>query len=347
MPEAIDILMISPGTTAGWREADRELAGALRDLGRSVAVESCKFRIARHLRRGVLATDLAEATALRHATTRALKRLTPRAIIFSSSQAAIFQPRRRLRNSAVRFDAPAALNRPGRATAIVRTAERRSLSAAKLLLPYGLEPSPSVRNALPPGLPMIALPVPISGVSPAAEREPIALAYAGNPEKKGLDRIVAAWATTPHERRRLVVAGIDADRGRRFLDERNLPEPSDIEWVGLVAAQQFRHLLSGAELLIAASRFEDYGQTQLEALAAGALLVTTPSAGPYEALGVARKLDPRLVDDDLGAALSVALTLPEAERDAYRAGARELTRDYSRERLRELLREQVLPALGL
>ena len=54
-------------------------------------------------------------------------------------------------------------------------------------------------------------------------------------------------------------------------------------------------------------RREDYGIAQLEALADGCRLVTTPAPGPYAALALAQALDPRLVAEDLGGALRLAL----------------------------------------
>ena len=70
----------------------------------------------------------------------------------------------------------------------------------------------------------------------------------------------------------------------------------------LAAATSYRALLRRARVYVTAPRREDYGLAQLEALADGALLVTTPAPGPYAALPLARALDPRLVGDDLGAA---------------------------------------------
>ena len=55
-------------------------------------------------------------------------------------------------------------------------------------------------------------------------------------------------------------------------------------------------------MFLAAPRREDYGIAQLEALADGCVLVTTPSPGPYAALPLARELDPRLVGADLARA---------------------------------------------
>ena len=71
--------------------------------------------------------------------------------------------------------------------------------------------------------------------------------------------------------------------------------------VGSLAREEFRALLRRARVFVCAPRREDYGIAQLEALADGCMLVTTPAPGPYAALPIARELDPRLVGDDLAA----------------------------------------------
>src|ERR671923_1360960 len=53
-PTPVDLLVVSPGTTAGWRRVDRELTELLHDLGLSTATATTDFRIAGRLRRGVL-----------------------------------------------------------------------------------------------------------------------------------------------------------------------------------------------------------------------------------------------------------------------------------------------------
>jgi len=77
-------------------------------------------------------------------------------------------------------------------------------------------------------------------------------------------------------------------------------------------------LVRRARVFVCAPRREDYGIAQLEALADGCRLVTSPAPGPYAALPIARALDPRLVSDDLAQALRVAL---EAQTDDYAARA--------------------------
>jgi glycosyltransferase involved in cell wall biosynthesis len=113
---------------------------------------------------------------------------------------------------------------------------------------------------------------------------------------------------------------------------------------------EHRALVARAQAYMSASRIEEYGVAQLEALAGGALLVTTPSRGPYEALPLARRLEPALVARErtpraLADALRAALRLPEKAQAEYREGAAELVRPYSREELRRRLEHEVLPML--
>src|SRR4051812_2509759 len=86
-PTPVDVLLVSAGTTAGWRRVDHELVELLEELGLETASASADFRVVGRLRRGMLLTDLVEAAALRRALTRALRRHRPRAIVYSSPQA--------------------------------------------------------------------------------------------------------------------------------------------------------------------------------------------------------------------------------------------------------------------
>jgi hypothetical protein len=339
----VDVLLVSPGTTAGWRRVDAGFAELLTELGLTVATASTDFRIARHFRRAMPLTDLAEAAAMRRATTRALRRWAPRAIVYSSTQAPMLQPAGRLRGAGVRFDALTTVNRPGWTNALTHALERRVLRLARVLLPSGLDPVARLPYPVSGGPSVVALPLPIDP-APPRDRRPVAVCYAGNPDKKGLDRIAAAWNRLSPSLA-LVVTGIDAAAGRRFLAERRVAEPADVEWAGLVSPERFRELTASAELFVSASRFEDYGLAQLEALADGALLVTTPSQGPYEALPIAEQLDARLVSRDLTAAIRVAQGMTEAERNAYRARARDFLRLHSKDELKRRVEQELLPQL--
>jgi hypothetical protein len=93
---------------------------------------------------------------------------------------------------------------------------------------------------------------------------------------------------------------------------------------------------------VTAPRREDYGVAQLEALADGCLLVTTPAPGPYAALALARALDARLVSDDLAPALRAALDDPAPD---YAERALEAIVPYRREAVDAVVRTELLPRL--
>jgi glycosyltransferase involved in cell wall biosynthesis len=106
--------------------------------------------------------------------------------------------------------------------------------------------------------------------------------------------------------------------------------------------EEYRALLRRARVFVCAPRREDYGIAQLEALADGCELVTTPAPGPYVALPIARELDPRLVSEDLPGALRTALDDPAL---GYAARALDALAPFSREAVDRLVAEQLLPRL--
>src|SRR5215216_6002016 len=112
-----DVLLVSLGGTAGLRAADDALADALRRAGASVA--TARVARAREPRTFAL-TDLAWAAPARRAACAALRDARPRALVYSSSTAALLWPE----PGAIRFDAPAAGNRPGRHGIWQRAVER-------------------------------------------------------------------------------------------------------------------------------------------------------------------------------------------------------------------------------
>ena len=95
-------------------------------------------------------------------------------------------------------------------------------------------------------------------------------------------------------------------------------------------------------MYVTAPRREDYGLAQLEALADGAMLVTTEAPGPYAALPIARDLDARLVGDDLAGALRAALEDP---REDYAERARTALLPFRRGSVDALVQTELLPRL--
>jgi hypothetical protein len=330
---AIDVLIVSLGSTAGLRRADEELRDALLRVG--ATVEIARARAPAPVRTLML-TDLAWARASRAASRERLaaSREPPRAIVYSSTTAALLWPR----PGAIRFDAPGAGNRPGRHGLWQRPLERRRLARAPLLLPWsegGLREAPLAAADRALVLPVAVEP---SG-APARERDIAAITYAANPTKKGLGRVLAAWRRVgaPGE---LVVAGASAPELRAAGID--LAAIAGVTVVGALSQTDYRALLRRSKIFVCAPRREDYGLAQLEALVDGCLLVTTPAPGPYVALPIARALDPRLVSEDLDSALRSALFEPPR---GYAARALDALAPFRRAAVDALVAEVLLPRL--
>src|SRR4029077_266998 len=112
--------------------------------------------------------------------------------------------------------------------------------------------------------------------------------------------------------------------------------------IGSLARADYRALLRRARVFVCAPRREDHGLAQLEALADGCLLVTTPAPGPYAALPLALALDPRLVGEDLDAALRIALESPSPD---YAARAAALLVPFAPQAVDRQVAEELLPRL--
>jgi hypothetical protein len=329
----VDVLLVSLGATSGLRAADEELCESLRRAGATVALATAARP--REVRTFAF-TDLAWALAARRAAKRAIEAHRPRAVIYSSVTSALLWPR----EGAIRFDALAASNRPGRHGVWQRPLERARLAAAPLLLPCADGSLDGLSAAAQDGR-RIVLPIPVQASGPAvSERDIAAITYAANPTKKGLDRVLAAWRSVRLPGEQLVVAGApERELSRAGIE---LPRDEGVMLVGMVTPQEYRGMLRRARVFICAPRREDYGIAQLEALADGCMLVTTPAPGPYAALALARQLDARLVSEDLCASLRAALDHPHPD---YEARSQRLLAPWRREAVDALVADQLLPRL--
>lgn len=319
---ASDVLVVAVGSTGGWRAAARELVASLRRAGARVAVAHTGPlpRV-----RTFALTDLVEARAARRACQRAIAEHAPGAVIYCSMTAALLWPR----PGAVWLDTLAAENRPGRHGVWQRPVERRRLARAPLIMamsPRALEST----TVSPRALALVPVPVTRSGPLPAI-RDVAAVTYAGDPEKKRLEAVLDAWRAARREDETLVVAGTEPR-----------PDSPGVRFAGRLEPDSYRALLRRTRAFIAAPRREDYGIAPLEALADGCQLVTTPAPGPYPALELARRLDPRLVGNDLVKAIRLALDEP-LPRYAERAAA--LLEPFSPEAVDRTVAHSVLPRL--
>jgi glycosyltransferase involved in cell wall biosynthesis len=322
-----DVLIVSLGSTPGLRASDTELAGMLRRAGATVAVATARRPVEV---RTFAVTDLAWALSARMAARAGIAEFRPRAVVYSTVTAALLWPR----PGAIRYDAPAAANRPGRHGLWQRPLERRRLAQAPLLVPVD---GGTLGETPRPHAPALVVPIPVEASPDAGdsgERDIAVLTYAANPHKKGLDRLLAAWASARREGEELVVAGADL----------RIDAPG-VRVAGRLAPADYRALLRRARVFACAPRREDYGIAQLEALADGCVLVTTTAPGPYAALPYARALDPRLVvgdDSDLPRALRTALDDPVI---GYAAAAAAAIAPFSRAAVDVIVREELLPRL--
>ena len=323
MPRA-DVLVVSVGSTPGWRASAAELVASLSRAGaRVAAIDTGSLRRVRTF----ALTDFVEAGAACRACQRGITESDPAAVIYCSMTAALLWPR----PGAIWLDAVAAENRPGRHGLWQRPVERRRLREAPLVLTMSERALAPADRARLSGEPVV-LPTPVDPSGPpSGPRDIDALAYAGNPEKKRLDHILSAWQRARCDDETLVVAGVD-----------RLPPAAGVCAAGRLAPAEYRALLRRARVFVAAPRREDFGIAPLEALADGCMLVTTPAPGGYPALDLARELDPRLVGDDLVPALRVALDRPAP---GYASRAAELLEPFSRAAVDATVTETVLPRL--
>jgi len=327
---SLDVLIVGLGATHGLHAAEDELAGALLRAGADVMLT----RAARPRDVRTLAlTDLVWARAARRAAVEALADHQPRAIVYSTTTAALLWPL----PGAIRFDAPAAANRPGRHGVWQRPVEARRLRRSPLLIPQ--DPGALVEAGSPP-TPSLVVPIPVEpsareGVASEA-RDIAAVTYATNPYKKGLDRVLAAWEAVRREGEELVVAGL---RG---------PDREGVRYTGTLEHDAFRALLRRARVYVTAPRREDYGIAQLEALADGARVVTVPSPGPYAALPLLRRAGLGWVAEPDAAALGAALraALDDPTDDAvYAERALQAIAPFRRARVDALVAADLLPRL--
>ncbi|MGH2714894.1 MAG: glycosyltransferase, partial [Thermoleophilaceae bacterium] len=142
----------------------------------------------------------------------------------------------------------------------------------------------------------------------------------------------------------------ERDRALAQLRRSGVPLPAGVEFLGKTPPDRFRAALRRARAYVGGARWEDFGMAPLEALADGALLVTVPSGGPFEALSMARQLAPELVAEavaaaPLGASIRAAFALPDECVARYRAEAARLVEPFRPEAVQRAVKEEVLPAL--
>ena len=326
---APDIVIVSVTSTTGWGSAARQLAASLTAAGARVGIaETGSVPEVRTF----MATDFVQALAARRTAAAALLAHRPRALIYCSVTAALLWPA----PGAIWLDAIAAENRPGRHGIWQRRLELRRIAAAPLVMMMAADSLSPIDPRERPETVVVPVAIDRSGPpAPDAVRDIDVLAYTGDPVKRRLDFILESWRRARRDGEQLVVTGINADAA-------GVDVPDGVRFTGRLAPAEFRALLRRARVFVTAPRREDFGIAALEALADGAMLVTTPAPGPYPARELARALDPRLVADDIATALRHALDDPV---DGYAERAAELVEPFGLSSVSATLSERVLPRL--
>ena len=85
----VDVLVLSLGTTRGLRLAGAELVDMLREAGASVAAAGTRIGLTNALRRAYPVNDVVEALAARRALASGMRRFEPRALVVSTTTAAL------------------------------------------------------------------------------------------------------------------------------------------------------------------------------------------------------------------------------------------------------------------
>jgi hypothetical protein len=326
---APEIVIISVTSTTGWGNAARQLAASLTAAGARVGIaETGSVPEVRTF----MATDFVQALAARRTAAAALVAHRPQALIYCSVTAALLWPA----PGAIWLDAIAAENRPGRHGIWQRRVERRRIATAPLVMTMAADSLAPIDPSDRPETVVVPVAIERSGTpAPGTLRDVDVLAYAGDPVKRRLDFILASWRRARRDGEQLVVTGIDRETA-------GIEAQDGVRFTGRMAPAEFRALLRRARVFVTAPRREDFGIAALEALADGAMLVTTPAPGPYPARELARALDPRLVSDDIATALRRALDDPV---DGYGARAAELIEPFGLSSVSATLRARVLPRL--
>jgi glycosyltransferase involved in cell wall biosynthesis len=109
--------------------------------------------------------------------------------------------------------------------------------------------------------------------------KPYALFLGRIDEKKGLDRLLAAWNLVPNLT--LIIAGNDENRYQKKLekiaDDQHIS--ARVRFIGLVSDEHKWALFDGAMMFILPSYSENFGNAVAEAMAMGCPVVVTPEVG--------------------------------------------------------------------
>ena len=231
-----------------------------------------------------------------------------RAVLYSSTTAALLAPR----PGAIRFDAPAAGNRPGAPRALA--AAGRAAAAARGVAARAVERGRAGRGAArrTPTRSSCRCPSsraerPPSGTSPRSPTAPTPRRRASTAcSRRGPPRAARARSSWSRGSTRRAAARTRAARSGRAAGD----PLAGVRFAGALPARSTARSCAARGCSSPRRAGRTTGSRSSRRSPTAAALATTAAPGPYAALPVARALDPRLVGEDLAGALRIALDDP-------------------------------------
>ena len=232
------------------------------------------------------------APRARRAPSRGCPSTRPRAVLYSTTTAALLWPR----PGAIRFDAPRRRQPAGTPRRLAAPARAPAAAPGAAAVPGRRRPGRGRRTGAPTRAARRADPGRAAARRAAAERDVAAITYARQPAQEGArPRPRAAWARARRPTARSSSSRAPTPRGRAAAGVRARRRRS--------RPPSYRALLRRARVFVDRAAAGGLRARAARGARRRLPLVTTPAPGPYAALPLARALDPRLVGDDLGAGL--------------------------------------------
>lgn len=162
--------------------------------------------------------------------------------------------------------------------------------------------------------------------------------------KKGLDVLIKAWSIVQNSKK-LVVTGVERNNAMHYLKKEKVKVPENVEFIGKLVRHDFLSILAKSSFFVSSARFEEFGQTAIEAISFGKPVVSTPTIGPLESL---KKIDINLVSQSFSS-IDLANTIRYAEEhiedQKLRQRIAKVANNYEYFNMKKIFKEKVIDEL--
>jgi glycosyltransferase involved in cell wall biosynthesis len=162
--------------------------------------------------------------------------------------------------------------------------------------------------------------------------------------KKGLDILINAWNIIDGNRKLLVI-GISERNALRYLTQKKIEVPTNIEFIEQMKREMFLKTLSKSSFLISSGRMEEFGIVVLEALGFRKPVVSTPTIGPRELLWEIDKklISPSFSPKDLAEAI---INLEDLNLQRIKKKIAKVIRNFEYDKVKERFKEEIIDKHG-